>query len=189
MSLEKTFETQVDKLHAKSREIAGQDWWDRGNISTYGTPQSGKMGLAVHRLGSLLATPNPEAKAGSKVARAFGNKASTKAAKAAWSTPGTEIMSLPVRSLFNPDAPKKDDGQDQEQDQSDAPIIQNSAPGPQSKANVPASPAALRAAAEELQNSFHQSGLASHPSSQGAAPQAKPYSHVFNPVSGEIEAA
>ena len=124
ISLENTFEQQIGKLHAKTREIAGAPAWERGNISTYAT-SSGKPGFAFHRIAATVHTPNPEAQATAKVARAFGHKATSKAAKAAWSPAGKEILSMPIRewlqNSITPKPPEKD-----EDTQPDA------APGPSS---------------------------------------------------------
>ena len=64
-----------------------------------------------------------------------------------------------------------------------------SAPGPQS--SVSKSPKDLLTEAATLQDSFHRGGFSQHPSQgqTGSQAQAKPYSHVFNPTTGEIEAA
>ena len=126
MSLENAFQTQAKELHMASRKIGGKSIIERGNISTYGTPASGRPGIAVHRLGSLLVKPDPEAAAGRKVAKAFGNTLLTgKAAEAVTSPVGTEILSLPIRTLFAPDAPKE---KDKKKDSSDV--------GPQSSVDL-----------------------------------------------------
>jgi hypothetical protein len=199
ITLSKAFDKRLGipaQLHAKSREIAGTPFWKRGNISTYGTT-SGRPGMAVHRLGSLMVKPDPEREASTQVARAFGNKTSTKVAKAL-TTPfgskelGTQVMSLPLRALVIPSAPaeKEQDDATPENQQKDTP---QGTTGPQS--SIPSNPKDMMAKANELQDMFHSSGFSLQPSqptsSEGeTGPQSSlKITHRFNPKSGLIEAA
>ena len=129
IALENTFEKQIGKLHAETRNIAGAPVWEKANISSYGTT-SGRPGFAFHRLSALIHTPNPEAAASAKTARAFGHKATTKAAKAMWSPAGKEILSMPVRdwlqNRITPPPPEKDEDDS----------TPDAAPGPQSSTRV-----------------------------------------------------
>lgn len=104
MSLSAYFDDKVGvaaKVHAKSREISGTPWHKRGNFSTY-LSSSGKPGGSLHRMGALIIKPNPEKEASSLVSSAFGNKGTTKAAKALTTPAGTEVLSAPLRYLMNP---------------------------------------------------------------------------------------
>ena len=166
MSLENAFETRIGKLHADTRDIAGHSWWERGNVSTYGTT-SGKPGIALHRLGSLVHKPNPEANASAKVARAFGNKLTTKAEKGLTTPVGTEILSIPLRSLFNPEAPEKDD---QEQE-----------PTNDQEPTQPQGISSLRELREEAERRRPQ-----QVASSAQSPVA--VTHIYDPISGEIKA-
>jgi hypothetical protein len=66
-------------------------------------------------------------------------------------------------------------------------------PGVEPQSSVPKSPKDLKAAAQELQDSFHKGGFAPKPAQATASSNsrsgAKPYTHVFNIETGQIEAA
>lgn len=175
MSLADTFDKQVKDLHAETRRISGKGVLERGNISTYGT-SSGRPGIAVHRLTSIVHAPNPERSAGKKVKSAFGNTVGSKAGKAV-STPfgsknaGDELLSLPLRYLTRPTASEPDD-QDQE------------TPGPQS--SVSKSPTDLLAQAKVMQDGFHRAGFAAAPGEHEQASGTTQITHRFDPARGMI---
>ncbi len=104
MGLSNTVQKHLDQLQVKTKTLAGAPVWERGNISTYGTT-SGRPGVAVHRLSSLLRTPNPEKAANKRVASAFGHTVGSKIATPLATKPGMDVMALPVRYLAAPEAP------------------------------------------------------------------------------------
>ena len=157
MSLENQVTEHLSDLKTKSRQAQGAPLTQKANISSYGT-SSGKPGFAVHRLTSLVHTPNVERQADKKVAQAFGNTVGSKIRQKVTTplgskTLGNEILSLPLRKLVNPARPKKPDEGDG---------------GPQSSSTPPPSPKELMERAKGL-----------NPSGQVA------YSHVaVNPATG-----
>lgn len=102
IAVENATQRRVDDLEAASNVQRGAPLRDRLNVSTYGTPP-GRMGLAVHRLHSLVAKPNPVGGLDSAVKGAFGHSGMTAAGRVISSTPSIEIMSLPLRYLLTPD--------------------------------------------------------------------------------------
>jgi hypothetical protein len=111
MSLENQVNEHLSNLKTTSRQAQGAPLTQKANISSYGT-SSGKPGFAVHRLTSLVHTPNVERQADKKVAQAFGNTIGSKVRKAV-TTPlgseklGNELLSLPLRELVNPSQPSQ----------------------------------------------------------------------------------
>ncbi len=184
MSLSADFDNKVGiaaGVHAKSREIAGTPWWKRGNFSTYGT-SSGKPGMAIHRIGSLVVRPNPEKEAGALVSRAFGNKVTTKAAKALTTPVGTEVLSAPLRYLMNPgnafgpDTHTKDP--DEEQDTEPTQDQDN-----EQESTQPQGISSLRQLREEAERRRPQ-----QVSSAGQSSVKPAWTHIYDPISGEIKA-
>ena len=106
MGLSNTVQKHLDQLEVKTKTLAGLPVWERGNISTYGTT-SGRPGVAVHRLSSLLRTPNPEAAANKRVASAFGHTVGSKIATPLATKPGMDVMALPFRYLAAPERRSK----------------------------------------------------------------------------------
>ncbi|HUN85750.1 MAG TPA: hypothetical protein VMU48_15320 [Terracidiphilus sp.] len=104
MQLSNTVDKHLDKLQAKTKQIAGAPLWERGNVSAYES-STGRPGFSVHRLTGLIHTPNPERAANKKVASAFGHTVGSKVATGLSSKPGMEVMSLPLRYLATPDVP------------------------------------------------------------------------------------
>jgi hypothetical protein len=125
MSLETQVENHLGNLKTKARQAKGAPMTEKANISTYGT-SSGKPGIAMHRLSSLVHTPNPERAADKKVAQAFGNTVGSKI-RSAISSPrgsaavGNELLSMPLRELVNPaPPPRKEDDEGTPDNQSSA---------------------------------------------------------------------
>jgi hypothetical protein len=116
MSLENQVNEHLSNLKTVSRQAQGAPLTQKANISSYGT-SSGKPGFAVHRLTSLVHTPNVERQADKKVAQAFGNTIGSKV-RGAVSKPfgsekfGNEILALPLRELVNPTAPSQEKPED-----------------------------------------------------------------------------
>jgi hypothetical protein len=179
ISLSKVFDEKVGipaQLHAKSREIAGMPWWKRGSFSTY-MSSGGHPGGSMHRMGAMIIKPDPEAEGNRLVASAFGNKLMTKAAKAITTPTGTEIMSMPLRNLFTPGGrlgvhlhlkPQENDGQEDDTQDQDT-------PGPKSSVQN------LRELKKEAEKR--------RPSAQSAKTETKPYTHIYDPISGTIVTA
>ena len=119
MSLSSAVEENVKKLQAKTQEMAGSSWYERGHISEYGTT-GGRPGLAAHRISAMVHAPNYTAGANRKVASAFGHTGykgiRSKTAKGLSTPAGMEVMTLPVRLLATPDAPL--DAAQEEEEQS-----------------------------------------------------------------------
>jgi hypothetical protein len=122
MSLETQVNEHLASLKTKARRAKGAPVTEKANISTYGT-SSGKPGIAMHRLSSLVHTPNPERAADSQVKKAFGHGVGTNIRRVI-TTPGgsekwgNEILSMPLRELVNPSQPKPPEQNDTSEPQS-----------------------------------------------------------------------
>ncbi|HWF62949.1 MAG TPA: hypothetical protein VN666_21935 [Nitrospira sp.] len=103
MSIEDQTQEHVENLAAKSRKAKGAPMTDpvRGYMSS-----SGHAGFTT-RLAGILRPADVAAKADKQVAKAFEHTPRSKVGKILGTRPGMEIMSLPLRELFNPDEPDR----------------------------------------------------------------------------------
>ena len=184
MSLSAYFDDKVGvaaKVHAKSREISGTPWHKRGNFSTY-LSSSGKPGGSLHRMGALIIKPNPEKEASSLVSSAFGNKGTTKAAKALTTPAGTEVMSSPLRYLMNPGnafGPDTHEKETDEEQNTEPTQDQDNEQEPTTNPGV----SSIRELREEAERRRPQQVASAENSSVKPA-----WTHIYDPISGEIKA-
>lgn len=126
MSIENEIHHHLGDLQTKVARAQGANPWDKINASGYIT-SSGKPGGAVHRVTSLVHTPNALARADKQVAKAFGHGIGPNARRLASTPSGMEIMSLPLREYYNPSKPEQKKPEDED----------NSTDGPQSSVAKP----------------------------------------------------
>jgi len=102
ISVDNATEKRVEALEAEMRMKRGAPFSERVNVSTYGVPP-GRVGMAVHRLHGLVFRPDADSILNHTVKGAFGHSALTGTGRILSSPAFSEVVSLPIRILLEPD--------------------------------------------------------------------------------------